>query len=64
MDPLTWVLITAVFCVLTVMLNLWTLNRAEKVEERIKRMLFEDGMLCPLCGDHYRRTECSPTSRL
>lgn len=58
--PLLMVLIVAGFGVLALLLNLWTVNRAEAVEKRIRKMLWDDGMLCPLCGDHYQRTECSP----
>lgn len=52
------ILVTAALCVGVILLNLWTMKRAEKVEERIKHMLSENQMLCPLCGDHYRDSVC------
>lgn len=52
------VLVTAGFCIAVILLNLWTLKRAEKVEARVKYMLAEDHRLCPLCGDHYKDEVC------
>lgn len=60
----TEILVTCAMCVGTILINLWTMHRAERVEERIKRRLAEEQLLCPLCGDHYQQTDCTSTSRL
>lgn len=57
---MTEILVAAAFGIAVILVNLWTMKRAEAVEQRIRKMLWEDGMLCPLCGDHYQRTECGP----
>lgn len=42
MNPqLVWMLVVAAFCIAVILLNLWTLNRAEKVEKKIASLLIE-----------------------
>ena len=53
------VLAVCAFSIAVLLLNLWTMKRAERVEERIKAHLLGGQMLCPLCGDHLTSSDCS-----